>query len=62
MPPTLRKWQQRSMRAPIANSELLEIGGKQLALPGCPLSFLMVSPESESAFPPLHFQLECSPI
>jgi hypothetical protein len=62
MPPMLRKWRQRSMRAPIAHSELLEIGAKQLALPGYPRSFLMVPPESEFAFLPIHFQPERSPI
>jgi hypothetical protein len=63
MPPTLRKWRQRSMRAPIANSEFeLEIGARQSALPGNPLSFLMVPPESDAAFPLIHSQPERSPI
>jgi hypothetical protein len=65
MPPTLRKWRQRSMRAPIANSEFelaVKIGAKLRALPGNPLSFLMVPPESDAAFPLIHFQPEHSPI
>jgi hypothetical protein len=63
MPPMPRKWRQRSMRAPTANSEFgLELGVRPRTLSEYPLSFLMVPSESEAAFPPIHFQPERSPI
>jgi hypothetical protein len=60
MPPMVRKWRRPGTRGPIANNRL-RIGVQFLALSRHPSFLLMVPPESEFAFPQIHFQLESSP-